>query len=111
MTLPERLLWEALRRKQLGLRFRKQHPAGPYVLDFYCDSVKLCVEVDGMQHDFSTAPDEARDQWLAARGVKTLRIAARDVLNNLEGVVQYILLEANAPSASLRSAPPPKEEE
>jgi very-short-patch-repair endonuclease len=46
MSLPEVMLWQALRKKQSGLRFRKQHPAGPYVLDFYCDAVKVCVEVE-----------------------------------------------------------------
>ena len=53
MSKPERLLWGALRKNKLGLRFRKQHPAGPYVLDFYCDSARLCVEVDGESHDFT----------------------------------------------------------
>ena len=50
MTKPERLLWWALRRKQTGFHFRRQHPAGPYVLDFYCDTARLCVEADGVSH-------------------------------------------------------------
>lgn len=111
MSLPERLLWNELRKKATGLRFRRQHPAGQYVLDFYCDAAKLCVEIDGLHHDFTAARDCARDRWLAGRGVRTLRISASDVLGNLEGVLQHIANEASSPSASLRSAPPPEGEE
>jgi very-short-patch-repair endonuclease len=111
MSLPERLLWGALRKNKIGLRFRKQHPAGPYVLDFYCDQLKLCVEVDGEAHDFRARHDEIRDRWLAARGVRTLRIPARDVVGNLDGVIQFIAAEANAPSVALRATPPPAGEE
>ena len=111
MSLPERLLWEQLRGKRTGLRFRRQHPAGPYVLDFYCDGAKLCVEVDGQSHDFTAPRDEARDRWLAGLGVRTLRVAAQDVLSNLEGVVQHVVAEARAPSVALRAPPPPAGEE
>ena len=100
MSLPERLLWGALRKERTGLRFRRQHPAGPYVLDFYCDSIKLCVEVDDQSHDFRTAHDAARDSWLARKGVRTLRVAAGDVLRNLDGVVRHIVAEANSPSVT-----------
>ena len=110
MSLPERLLWGALRRKRTGLRFRHQHPAGPYILDFYCDRVKLCVEVDDLSHDFRSEHDAARDRWLAAQGVRTLRVTAQDVLRNLNGVVDYIVAEARAPSGALRAPPPPRGE-
>ena len=110
MSLPERLVWGALRKKRTGLRFRHQHPAGPYILDFYCDSEKLCVEVDDRSHDFRAAHDAARDSWLARQGVRTLRISAQDVLRNLDGVVQYIAAQAHAPSAELRSPAPPRGE-
>lgn len=110
MSLPERVLWRQLRLKRTGLRFRKQHPAGPYVLDFYCHEARLCVEIDGQSHDFTSAHDERRDRWLASQGVRTLRIAARDVLRNLDGVVQYIVAEAQAPSDALRASAPPEGE-
>lgn len=110
MSLPERVLWRQLRLKQTGLRFRKQHPAGQYVLDFYCHEARLCVEIDGQSHDFTSAHDDRRDHWLASQGVRTLRIAARDVLRNLEGVVQYIVAEAQAPSDALRASAPPEGE-
>jgi len=95
---------------QTGLRFRRQHPAGCYVLDFYCPSAGLCIEIDGASHDSTARRDKERDRWLAERGVRTLRIAARDVLANLEGVAQYVVQEARAPSAALRAPPPPEGE-
>ena len=99
MSLPERILWRALRKKQTGLRFRKQHPAAPYVLDFYCDSAKLCVEVDGDAHDFTSDRDRARDAWLARQGVGTVRVPASEVFNNVEGVVRHIVEQAGPPPA------------
>ena len=112
MSLPEVLLWRALRAGAVeGLHFRKQHPIGPYVLDFYCHEANLCVEIDGQSHDFTADHDERRDRWLAQRGVRTLRISAKDVLENLEGVLQYIASEARTPSVTLRVTPPPEGEE
>ena len=98
MSLPEVLLWRQLRDRPDGLKFRRQHPAGPYVLDFYCEEVRLCIEVDGSAHDFGEAQkaDAWRDHWLAEEGIRTLRIPASDVLKNLEGVVQLILLQCRA---------------
>jgi very-short-patch-repair endonuclease len=110
MSLPERILWRQLRLKQTGLRFRKQHPAGPYVLDFYCHEMKFCVEIDGRGHDFTSARDERRDRWLASQGVRTLRVSARDVLRNLQGVVDHIVAEARTPSDALRASAPPEGE-
>ncbi len=91
MSLPEVLLWQQLRGRD-GEKWRKQHPAGPYVLDFYCDAVRLCVEVDGEAHARGAAPedDARRDAWIAGQGVATLRVPAVDVLDNLEGVLLLI---------------------
>jgi very-short-patch-repair endonuclease len=97
MSPPETRLWTALRgRKADGLRFRRQHPIGPYVLDFYCDSARLAVEVDGHAHLMGDRPrrDERRDAWLAARGIRSLRIDARDVRDELDGVVDLIVAAA-----------------
>ncbi|MFW2831069.1 endonuclease domain-containing protein [Sphingomonas sp. ID0503] len=98
MTPPEIALWLALRRNAHGLRFRRQHPAGRYVLDFYCAKAMLAVEVDGEAHSRGDRPerDEARDAWLAARGVLVVRYTATDVLANLDGVVRHILEVASA---------------
>ena len=93
MTPPEIGLWLALRRNPHKLRFRKQHSAGGYVLDFYCAPAMLAIEVDGEAHACGDRPsrDAARDAWLAAQGLYVLRYPASEVLNNLEGVVDQIL--------------------
>ena len=93
MTLPEVLLWRALKGRKLdGLHFRRQHPFGSYILDFYCDVAKLCIEVDGYTHGTGDHPrrDERRDAWLAEQGVRTLRISAALVLNGVDDAVATI---------------------
>ena len=92
MSLPEILLWRQLKGKVAGGKWRKQHPAGPYSLDFYCDAAKLCVEVDGEAHDRGDRPvrDARRDAWLARHGIFTLRIPASEVLKNIDGVLAFI---------------------
>jgi very-short-patch-repair endonuclease len=88
----EMRLWQKLRNRQLGADFRRQHPAGPFVLDFYCPSLRLAVELDGSQH--ADASNEARDQrrtrWLAERDVTVLRFWNSDVVENLPGVLEVI---------------------
>jgi very-short-patch-repair endonuclease len=91
MTKPERLLWWALRANRAGVHFRRQHAAGPYVLDFYCHEAQLCVEVDGQQHQFTAQPDLRRDAELAEAGIRTLRVGADEVLGNLAGVVARVV--------------------
>ncbi|WP_174302052.1 endonuclease domain-containing protein [Caulobacter sp. S45] len=92
MSLPEVLLWIALRKRQAGLRFRRQHPIGPYILDFYCEAARLAVEIDGdgHLHGDQLLRDARRDRWVAAQGVSTLRVAARDVLGGPDDVVATI---------------------
>lgn len=93
MSLPEILLWRELRKQDV--RFRRQHPAPPYTLDFYCAPASLAIEVDGEFHGRGDRPerDAIRDAWLAERGVRTLRIPGSAVLRDLEGVLAYILAE------------------
>lgn len=93
LTPPEIALWLALRSNESGIRFRKQHAAGNYLLDFYCAPARLCIEVDGEAHERGDRPqrDAIRDAWLAERGVRTLRYPAREVLSNAEGVVRQIV--------------------
>jgi very-short-patch-repair endonuclease len=79
MTAPERILWRMLRRKALGLYFRRQRPIGPFILDFYCASAKLCVEVDGPVHDDAGDRDERRTAWLAKEGIRVLRFSVADI--------------------------------
>ncbi len=84
-------LWSRLRRKQLeGFRFRRQHPMGRYVVDFFCPDARLIVEVDGGQHAES-ASDVVRTRWLEAQGYRVIRFWNNDVLANTEGVLLSIL--------------------
>ncbi len=96
MTDAENRLWRALRRDQLnGLHFRRQHPVGPFTLDFYCPSLRLAVEVDGGQHaEQRKQADDRRTRWLAEKGVMVVRYWNNDVLLNLEGVLSDLLTHA-----------------
>lgn len=111
MSLPEIVLWQAFRKSRLaGLRFRRQHPIGPYVLDFYCPAARLAAEIDGLAHDAAVQVrhDACRDAWLAERGVRVLRFTTADVLrgDGLEGVLAAIEnATAGAPSVSPGSSP------
>ena len=89
MSRAEVALWQAVRASRLGYKIRRQHPFGPYILDFYCAAAKLCIEVDGPLHDAEhrQAADHARDQYLIRHGIRTLRIPAAVVMNDLDGVL------------------------
>ena len=93
LTLPEALLWKGLKaRRQEGLHFRKQHPLGPYVLDFYCARARLCVEVDGFSHGASHRPirDAQRDEQLRLQGIETLRLRAGLVLEDIDAALSMV---------------------
>ncbi len=99
LTPAEARLWEALRNKQLeGLRFRSQHPVGNFILDFYCSSCKLVVEVDGKIHASQSDYDDARTAKLAEYGYKVLRFKNEEVMNDLPKVLAEIRRVALAPS-------------
>jgi very-short-patch-repair endonuclease len=96
MSFPEVLLWQELRRRPAGLKFRHQHPAGPYVADFFCHEARLVVEVDGEAHGRGDRPerDAMRDAWFSARRFEVMRIPAGEVLGNLDGVIRGIVARA-----------------
>ena len=108
MSLPEALLWRQLRGSPAGVRFRKQHPAGPYVLDFFCAKANLAIEIDGISHDMCDKPqrDLARDAALRAHRIDTLRIAAREVLRDPGVVAESIIAHVLNRIASFGKAPP-----
>ena len=91
LSLPEKLLWVRLRASET--RFRRQHPLGPYVLDFYCPAARLAIEVDGAAHDFGDRPgrDDRRTEWLGQQGVQVLRVPAKDVLADPDAVADAIV--------------------
>lgn len=112
MTLPEVLLWQALRQRPGGLKFRPQHPAGEFVLDFYCASARLAIEIDGEAHDRGERPakDTVRDAWLARQNVHVIRIPAKFILDDMAAAISYIVAQAS-PDQPLHHAthgPPPR---
>jgi very-short-patch-repair endonuclease len=93
LTDAERKLWSRLRNAQLdGYKFRRQAPLGPYVLDFFCESERLVVEVDGAQH-MDSEEDALRTSWLVARGCRVIRFWNNDVLQDIDGVLERLRLE------------------
>ena len=95
MTPAEQKLWEALKGRQVaGLKFRCQHPVGPFVLDFYCPTRKLVVELDGGIHELQENRDQARTDQLADYGYRVIRFRNEEVFNDLDSVLQRILQAA-----------------
>jgi len=115
-TESEKLLWEALRRRRCaGLKFRRQHPFGPFILDFYCADHRLAVELDGGGHGEKRAAehDRRRSRWLACQGVRELRFWNTDVIDNLDGLLVTIcaaVSEAPSPGPAMPARPLPRGE-
>jgi very-short-patch-repair endonuclease len=104
LTPQELGLWLRLRDRKLGgFRFRRQHPMGPYILDFYCPEARLAIEIDGYSHGVEGAAerDARRDAWLLARNVETLRIST-EMAKDPEAAAGFILqvVRRNAPSVT-----------
>ena len=92
LTPTERLLWLRLRDQQLGgYKFRRQHPLGNFIVDFYCPACRLVVEVDGETYAAQAAYDAARTEWLATVGCRVVRFTNGEVRAELEGVLLTIL--------------------
>jgi len=96
---------ELSRSQLLGLKFRRQHGIGSYVIDFYCPEYKLAIEVDGVTHhtEGELAYDEERQKWIEQYGIKFLRVTNEDVLYNIDSVLTTILeiieaIKATTPS-------------
>ena len=90
MTLAERRLWKALRRNAAeGFHFRRQQVIQGYIVDFYCNTVKLAIEVDGGVHGERTNYDELRDAVLARNGVHVVRIS-NEAMYDVEAVIEFI---------------------
>jgi adenine-specific DNA-methyltransferase len=92
MTDAERLLWRHLRDRRFGgLKFRRQHPVGPFIVDFVCPEKKLIIEVDGGQHDTNSSSDERRSFFLRNMGYQILRFWNNEVLQETDAVLTVIL--------------------
>ena len=91
MTDAENALWRVLRCKQVsGLKFRRQHPFGDFIIDFVCLENKLVIEVDGGQHSERVKEDEIRTQNLLTAGFRILRFWNNEVLQEIEAVKKRI---------------------
>ena len=91
MTPAEKILWEQVRHNRLGgLQFRRQQIINPFIVDFYCHSKALVVEVDGDIHDLQPDYDAQRSTYLIACGFRILRVTNDEVKDNLLAVVQRI---------------------
>jgi very-short-patch-repair endonuclease len=98
LTPPETRLWARLKGKMDGLHFRKQHPIGPYIVDFYCPKANLIIEVDGIIHDIAdvAARDDRRSQWLSSFDLEILRVVASEVMADPDDVALGIIDHARS---------------
>jgi very-short-patch-repair endonuclease len=97
-TEAERRLWTRLRHRQLyDVKFRRQHPVGPFITDFCCSAHRLVVELDGGQHAVQTDADQARTAFLRQHGYRVLRFWDHEVIENIETVLQRIAVELRDP--------------
>ena len=112
MSLPEVLLWNALRQRPEGLKFRRQFPIGQITVDFACLERRLIIEVDGEGHSYGDQPrrDAARDAILRREGFRVIRIAARDVLKDLDALLCFIVASCSevGPLHQPAAGPPPR---
>ena len=102
MSPPEVKLWALLRRSPGGVGFRRQHPVGPYVADFYCPAAKLVIEIDGLIHDFTVERDEVRDEYMRALGLDILRIPASEVVKDALSVADGLVRLCGPSTIQLR---------
>jgi very-short-patch-repair endonuclease len=109
-TDAENLLWLLLRRRSLGFKFRRQHPIGRYVLDFYCHEARLAVELDGGEHNEGVAAlkDEKRSKELLAFGISVIRFWNDEVLARTEAVLERIYQELIDRKGSPHPCPSPE---
>ncbi len=97
MTHAETVLWFQLRQKPEGYKFRRQHPLGVYIIDFYCHKIKLAIEIDGSIHEVEHIKqnDLLRQKWIEENGIRVLRFTNKDVLETGELVLQAIRIFLN----------------
>ena len=90
MTKQEQILWEHIRRRRFGKHFRRQHPYGIYILDFYCFEANLAIEIDGLIHLKRFDYDEERTKYLESTGLKVIRFNNEDIEKKIEYVLDKI---------------------
>ncbi len=110
MTKPERMLWQRLRQRPGGYKFRRQHPIGPYIADFCCLSERSVVEIDGSAHDNLDRAkfDERRVSFLKENGFRVLRVTAARVLADADDAAEAIVARMATPLHQPAAGPPPR---
>lgn len=96
-TEAESVLWNVLRGKNLGCKFRRQHIIGPYIADFCCIEEKLVVEIDGGYHQLpqQQVDDLQREEWLGQLGFSVVRFSNEDVIFDIDRVIEIIKSKIN----------------
>jgi len=89
-TKEEIILWDSLKDKKLGSKFRRQHSMGPYILDFYCTNKKLAIELDGNQHKDAIEYDKERENFLNDKGITVIRFWNNEIFKNINKVLEKI---------------------
>ena len=105
MTGPETRLWSALRARQLqGMKFRRQHGIGPYIVDFYCPEQSLVIEIDDDSHANADqiVRDQLRDKYFQSLGLRVIRYFNNDIVKNLAGVLEDLAEKLASGSTSTR---------
>ena len=97
-TKEEKLLWNSLRRKNLGYKFSRQYSVGPYILDFYCVEKRIAIELDGSQHLENKDYDTERDSYLLMHDIKVLRFWNREISVKIDEVLEKIKSELTSSS-------------
>jgi|SRR3989338_9628147 len=94
-TGAEKLLWGKLRNKNLGIKFRRQHPMERFILDFYAPEIKLAIELDGSDHRKNEEYDKTRSEYLFSQSIRVLRFWNSEIEKNLDKVIDSIRKEIN----------------
>ncbi len=91
MTDAERKIWHSIKGKKIkNHRFRRQHPIGPYIVDFVCLENRIVIEIDGGQHAWQKETDEKRTKWLESEGYRVIRFWNNQIMNEFNGVIQIL---------------------
>jgi very-short-patch-repair endonuclease len=90
MTPAERILWERLKKNQLGVRFKPQHPMDIFIADFYCHKLKLVIEIDGEIHNIQKEYDDGRTTEMQYYDIEIIRFTNDEVINSMEKVIEKI---------------------
>ena len=110
MSLPEVLVWQRLKNEQTGVRFRKQHPIGSFVVDFYCAATRTVIEIDGEVHNRADRParDADRDRFLTENGYRVIHIPAADILRDADRATDALAALVASPLHRPADGSPPR---